>query len=100
MCPCQLKEDTKDHITAGDHTLYSESSDKKTDCTKRTNDYQIGQELYGGLKLRIKNLILAGHSAGGGLMQDVTKTMDASFMKGLNAMRNCTAPATKGRGKK
>ena len=39
MASCQLKEDTKVHITAGDHTLYSESSDPKTDCSKRTGDY-------------------------------------------------------------
>ena len=39
MGACQLKEDTKVHIAAGDHTLYSESSDKKTDCKKRTDDY-------------------------------------------------------------
>jgi hypothetical protein len=36
---CQLKEDAKVHIAPGDHTLFSESSDKNIDCTKRTNDY-------------------------------------------------------------
>jgi hypothetical protein len=186
MGACQLKEDTKVHIAAGDHTLYSESPDKKTDCNKPTNDYnptavyipakhnakatdlnvilwmhgyyvtdhrnifspdkdhdpklrenvskacedsgkdvvliapylghrwmvtgddglhhgtgdnlglkrgvqayledildQIAQELYPGSKLRIKNLVIAGHSAGGGLMQDATKTMDEKFLEKL-----------------
>jgi hypothetical protein len=186
MCACQLKEDTKFHITAGDHTLFSESPDKHTDCTKRTDSYnptavyvpakhnakatelnillwlhgfyvtdhknifspskdldpklresvskacedsgkdvvliapfmghrwmvkgddglahstgdalglkrgvqpyledivdQIAQELYPGFKLVIKNLIVAGHSAGGGLMQAVTKTMDEKFLANL-----------------
>ena len=186
MSACQLKEDTKFHITAGDHTLYSESTEKGTDCTKRAPGYnptavyipakhnakavdlnvilwmhgfyvtdhknifspakdmdpmlresvskacedsgkdvvliapylghrwmvpgkdgkyhatgddlglkigvqpylddildQIANELYPGSKLSLKNLIIAGHSAGGGLMQDATKTMDQKYLEKL-----------------
>ncbi len=186
MSTCRLKEDARVHIRAGDHTLYSESTDKKTDCTKLADGYnptavyvpanhnakstelnvllwlhgfyvtdhrnifspskdkdpmlresvdrachdagkdvilvapfmghrymvlgedakyhatgdqlglklgvqayledileQLGQELYSGAKLSVKNLILAGHSAGGGLMQAATRTMDAKFLEKL-----------------
>jgi hypothetical protein len=186
MCACVLKEDKSVHIAAGDHTLFSESDDKKGNCAERAAGYnptavyipanhnpaaadlnvilwmhgyyvtdhknifsppkgydpklrenvaaacadsgkdvvlvapylghrwmvegadhklhgtgdtmglklgvqpyleqvlpQIAQELYPGVTLTIKNLILAGHSAGGGLIQDATKTMSDKFLEKL-----------------
>jgi hypothetical protein len=44
---------------------------------------QIAKELYPDKTLTIKNLILAGHSAGGGLIQDATKTMADQFLEKL-----------------